>query len=373
MIGKQGKKRLANFDVLRCLAMFMIILIHFFGHGMKHASISGDFCFQLNTPVGGINYIVSQIIYVLSLTAVDLFVFITGYFSISKQQLRLGKLAKLWVEVVFYSVTISAIFYFSLHSISRTDLLKSLLPIRSSQYWFFTSYFGLMLLSPFLSKIAGQISHKSYVVGLLALSFITLDFYKFPYAHQYGNDYGTSLLFFVLLYYVGGYFRLYGNMLPTGWIHISNVNHKNALMLAIVTALVCVLGMIKGIDFTSMRAITVGFPYHSFTLLVAIAFFQFFANLHFNNNKFVKLSYRIAPYTFAVYLIHDHPLLRDFLWHHLIRLDAILNQPYYLLELIGIPTIIFITCVIIDAVREHIFKLLHFHHLFKNNKLEIDI
>lgn len=47
------KKRLANFEVLRCLSMVMIIIIHFFTHGMKGASADGAFSFDLCGNWGG--------------------------------------------------------------------------------------------------------------------------------------------------------------------------------------------------------------------------------------------------------------------------------------------------------------------------------
>lgn len=63
-----------------------------------------------------------------------------------------------------------------------------------------TVYFALVLLSPFLAKIANDLSRKSYLIGLGALSFLMLELYKFPYGYTYKNGFGTSLMFFVLLF-----------------------------------------------------------------------------------------------------------------------------------------------------------------------------
>lgn len=105
----ENKKRLVNFEILRCALMLMIVAIHFFAHGEKYASVSGDFCFKLDTLCGGVNFIVSQITDSIAVTAVNLFIFITGYFMIESHKLSLQKIVKLWMPVAFYSVTIAVV------------------------------------------------------------------------------------------------------------------------------------------------------------------------------------------------------------------------------------------------------------------------
>ena len=105
----ENKNRLVNFEVLRCALMLMIVIIHFFAHGEKYASVSSDFCFKLDTLCGGVNFIVSQITDTIAVTAVNLFIFITGFFMIESHKLSLQKIIKLWIPVVFYSVIIAAV------------------------------------------------------------------------------------------------------------------------------------------------------------------------------------------------------------------------------------------------------------------------
>lgn len=102
-------ERLLNFDVLRCFSMLMIVYIHFFTHGEKYANVEAETCFHLSDFLGLINYVVSQLLDTISTTAVNLFVFITGYFMIECHTFRIGKLIRLWMPVVFYSVVITSI------------------------------------------------------------------------------------------------------------------------------------------------------------------------------------------------------------------------------------------------------------------------
>lgn len=195
------------------------------------------------------------------MTAVSLFVFITGYFSIRNHQLRLGKLAKLWAEVCFYSVAICLAYMLRPgNQFSIRELALAVFPIHSGQYWFFTVYFGLMLLSPFLAKLSQYTTRKSYLVGLAILAFLTLEFYKFPYGYQYGNTYGTSLLFFVFLYYRGGYYSLYCSLIPTKWLNVKSGQKCNVFLVVIATVLVAALGFFRGADFHQLRAAPFLFP-----------------------------------------------------------------------------------------------------------------
>lgn len=90
---------------------------------------------------------------------------------------------------------------------------------------------------------------------------------------------------------------------------------------------------------------------------MSIALFQLFVGWHPKENGLVRMLCRISPYTFAVYLIHDNNYVRYWLWHHLIRLDGTLNQPYYLILLVLAPLSIFMVCVAVDLLRARLFEL----------------
>lgn len=137
------KERLANFDVLRCMLMLMVTLNHFITHGMKSASVNSEFCFHLNEPIGCLNYIFSQNVHNVAFVAVNCFVFISGYFTINDSTLRINKLIRLWLQVLFYSLVISVVMYLLYGDISIKDVLKSAIPIKTNMYWFMTNYFDL--------------------------------------------------------------------------------------------------------------------------------------------------------------------------------------------------------------------------------------
>lgn len=364
----KDNKRLINFEVLRCFSMLMIVYIHFFSHGEKNANVETEACFYLNNCLGLVNYTVSQVLATISMTAVNLFVFITGYFMIESHSFRISKLIKLWMPVVFYSVAITSVSFVGGH-IGIHEYLKSFLPIKSNEYWFVTVYFALVLLSPFLAKIANGLSRKSYLIGLGALSFLMLELYKFPYGYTYKNGYGTSLVFFILLFFVGGYFRKFGELFPYRKMYIKS----NKWLFVVTTILVSLVSLARNADFASLKTVVGITPNHSFTFIESVVLFQAFLSMKFSMNRFTKLCCCLSPYTFAVYLIHDNNQVRNWLWHKIFHLETMLNEPYYLLLIVIIPFLIYFICIAIDYVRKQIFDFLRVTDVLKKHDYSITI
>lgn len=233
-------------------------------------------------------------------------------------------------------------------------MLKSFLPIRAKEYWFVNNYFGIVLLAPFLAKITVGFSRRSYILLLIVLAFLTLDIYRFPYGDIYGNHYGNTLLFFVFLFYVGGFFRKYGDLFSLKYIRLNNNGH----LLAITFIVVLLYGVCKGVDWKSGKAMIEVTPYHSFSFLLSVAVFQFFLHLRIPDNSFTKLCCKIAPYTFAVYLIHENHIVKGMLWNKWIVFDSATNEPIYLLFLGVVPIAIYLVCLGIEYTRVKFFHIL---------------
>lgn len=201
------------------------------------------------------------------------------------------------------------------------------------------------------------------------MAFLMLELYKFPYGFTYKNGYGTSLLFFVLLFFTGGYYRKYGNLIPLEVLHLKN----NRNLFYAIVILVFLFGAMRGGCFGDLKAIVSTTPYHSFTFVVSVALFQYFLSIKFNETWFTKLCCFLSPYTFAVYLIHDNNYVRDWLWRDVIHLENTLNSPYYILLLVFIPLSIYISCMAIEYLRVKIFDMVGLTSFLRKLYYEIKI
>ena len=206
-----AQKRLINFDLLRVAAMFGIVVLHYFTHGLyKHFEIysGGAIWLSLSTC----NFIISEIVYEICHIAVNCYVMITGYFMITKP-FKLNRLTVLWVEVVFYTVSLYAVLCcMGLQAFQIKELINAVFPITFKEYWFMTNYMGLLIFAPVLNVFVHHVSKSKYLLTLIGLGGISLTLLvKFPLGDTFGGSY--ELLWFIFLYLVAGYVRLYAKSL----------------------------------------------------------------------------------------------------------------------------------------------------------------
>ena len=339
--GRGGVKHPRNIglDILRVLCMFMIVAFHYLFHCYSKFAerpflIEDGFDLFNFATVYGVNLILTL--------AVNCYVMITGFFLIDKPLFRVRALVKLWRQVLFYSVLLSVFSYFLL-SPSIKDIILSFFPIATKRYWFVTTYFGLMLIAPFISSMVNSLNKNRYIF-LLFVAFI-LDF-KYPYG-LYFSEY-NSLVHFVFLFLIGGFFKKFG--LPK---LISRHAGKMFLGLWIgCTFVMTIVSLYKG------QGTLQNTGYNGLLLPMSVLFFSFFLQKKWAkiSDKMQKLIQVISPLTFGVYLFHDHPLFKVFLWSHMSELGF---SGLLLLRCFMVASFVFILGLAVDYSRYKIFDFLN--------------
>jgi len=100
MNNEQAEKQNLNFgiDLLRILAMYMIVTVHFLGAaGVRN-----------NTT--GVNYAVACFFEAICYCAVDCYALTSGYVNCTKKINRIIRMMKLWMQVSYYTIGIFLIF-----------------------------------------------------------------------------------------------------------------------------------------------------------------------------------------------------------------------------------------------------------------------
>lgn len=352
MASEHNTRRSVNFDLLKVMAMFSIIVIHYYSHYVfkvhPYFAVSTDYL----TPPLVLNYIFSEIFYLFSHIAVNCYVLVTGYFMIDKS-FKLSRLSLLWIKVFFYSVAIFLIFvYFGLEKWNVGSMNKVLFPITSQMYWFITNYVALLIFAPILNAFVRQTNRNQYIYVLIGMGAISITIYKFPLGDVYGGSYG--LLWFVYLYLTAGYLKLhtrakgrYGckaiiaasitmivHGLPALWLL---VQHKNGLK-------------------------SFGFHYNGLVFFFSLYFFLWIRGINMQSNKIAKRLSQITPYTLAVYLLSDNPMVRKILWQYCRTWNDNFSQVLFLPKMLFTCMVIFLTCIMIDYLRNKAFKWLRIEH-----------
>lgn len=156
-----SKIRNSNFELLRILSMLLIIAHHFAVHGV----------FSYGTDDLSMNRFWIQLLHMGGKIGVNIFVLITGYFSVNAQKLSAKKILKFCGQLIFYSVLIYLIFaYFTDLPFSKREFLHSFFPLTYETWWFASTYFVLYLFSPYLNKLLCQLERKDYRRMLLLMA-----------------------------------------------------------------------------------------------------------------------------------------------------------------------------------------------------------
>ena len=315
--------------------MFLIVIGHSIYNGVSNAPMDTVY------SDGGGNFIIKSLL-LLSHTAVNLYVMITGYFLIEKTDFRWKGFANVWCITLFYSfLFLLAFAFFQPASLSVPIIVKSLLPVITNQYWFITTYLALLLLAPYLSKLVSVFNKQQYVT-LVVIMFVLS--FEYPFGRLFAGN-GFTLFWFVFLYLFAGYIRLYS--FPD-WI----VKYRFGLLLfffsiLLVPVLLADAGMLK------LRGLChlLDNGYNGFVSFFSFAIFICFVKADLRGRVWERIA-SVAVYTFGVYVIHENILFRPFLWDILKKVTSSIYGYLFL------ASISFVVLLLVDYFRRKLFELM---------------
>lgn len=288
-------KRNPTYELLRIIAMFMIVVNHF--AMFVHVDFSS---FPLNK-------FFSYVLQTGGKFDVNIFMLITGYFM-CKSSFRKEKLYGLLLKCVIYSIGCYSIYCLIFSKFNIKSFLTSVFPCITSEYWFITAYVGVYLISSFLNAMWETLAHEQrkslILIGTVMLSVIPTFTMKEPWT--------SSFVWLIYLYLVGAYIRT----------DIQD-NVKNSRML-LPLSIVLYLGIaLSCLIMEWLSQIFSVFQYHighfrnmtSFPLLLTlVAFFVWFGDIEFKYKKMAPTVCIMGHSAFAVCLIHENPYTKEILW-----------------------------------------------------------
>ena len=340
-------KRERQFEVMRTVAMFLIVVYHCLTHG-----VGGEYGFSPKDSASLSNILFSDFLLVFSSIAVNLYVLVSGYF-LSDLDFKMSRIIRTWVLTCFYSCAITMIMMsLGLAPFSLVTLGKSFFPLSTDAYWFVTQFIGLMILSPFLAMLVRQLSYKQYVALLIGGAFICLAIIPdFPLGKRFHVAHGNSVWSFAYLFMIAGFIRHHLRDIPKGWLLLS-------IVLVILLTLACEF-------FFGYHHGSVGlywFNYNGLPVILSVLVFVFVKQMHVSDSVFWNVLVKLAPYSFGVYLIHDQLMVRGWLWSH-IPLTSFCDQWVYPVVVLGLCILVFLSCALLDAVRKRVFEWLGINQL----------
>jgi len=186
----------SNIELLRVVLMIFIVLWHFLVHGMKLMHQEGY------DDIANIDQLPYIIVMGLICYHVNCFVFISGYYGIN---LKRDRVVSFITQIIFYCFAsyLLVVMLFPERNVSFR-LIHILFPISTDQYWFFSDYFWLILLSPLLNAGIENISKKKYILILFLLGLVEVSGIRYL-AHAGSMRFSL----FVFLYLLGRFMNRY--------------------------------------------------------------------------------------------------------------------------------------------------------------------
>lgn len=342
----EKKSRQANYEGLRILAMFMVISMHYLQKGGLLLPLSESF-----SP----SNLAAWLVEAFCIGAANVYVLIGGYF-LTEAVWSLRKLVSLIAQIWVYSVGVPLLCLgLGIGSVAEWnfyDWLRVIFPLQWEHYWFATAYVALYLFVPVLQAGIKRLTKRQFQLMLLCLLiFFSLAKSVLPVAlptDRYGYDFG----WFICLFLVAAYLRLYG--LP--WLE----GKRRPWLIYIGSG--CLIWLLSlGLTILEKK----GFPLshagdmlysynHLLVLLLSVSLFMAFSQLTLKKGRLKTWVLRLAPCSFGVYLLHENLAIR-YLWQSFTGIGKVQGSLLFLPHMLAVGCLIYAIGAGVDFLRSRVF------------------
>lgn len=289
------KKRDGGIELLRIICLLLIFWMHAAG------SYEG----------GGPSAWISIAADVAGNIGVSCFILISGYYGI---RLDVKKMIRLDLMLVFYSWSSLALSLAWGERLGGEAVISHIFPVIGKQSWFFTCYFALAFLSPFLNQIAeslGEIRMRQMLIAMLVIfSGITTVFF-----FDINGDGGKGIVHMVMVYMIGRYIALYQRD------RVCRAGHLWAALLATMAINYCLNAALYVATGTVQNRYARDNTL--FTVAEAVLAFLIFRSASFSSEAVERLA-RHVPGAFAA-----EWALRGIMTRYVFDYAAYAAEPYY--------------------------------------------
>lgn len=322
------KVRNSNLEMLRILAMYMIVFIHanmYLGH----------FC-------GGKTWILTNgIVNGICNIGVTCFILISSYFGL---RFSLKKLLKMEAMMIGFSIIETVLICVFMPAQMQgaallEQLVKTICPFITRKYWFYSCYICLFCFSGYINQFVEQLGKKAFQRLLVVLILFFSVFPTFFY-FEIIPDNGKGLIQMIMIYLIGRYIHKYG---------ITRISVGKEI------CLFTVLWAINGISHEF--PLEVGAIWHHFckdnsitNLIMAVILFSWFKEWKIQSGIINKVTKSI----FAVFALNNTlvNVVMDYIFNNE-SLSFITRA-----GVLGLAFIVFLImagCIFIGAIRELVF------------------
>lgn len=319
-VEKTGRN--SSMELFRILCLFLIFWMH--GAG----SFSGD----------GINAWLAIAADCIGNIGVSCFILISGYYGIKWDG---KKMIKLDLMLIFYCWSGLALQFVWGTAPGGEEILSYLFPVIGKRSWYFTCYFALAALSPFLNETVEKLGERRLKELLAVMLFVFSGITTFFFFDITGDG-GKGIVQMVMLYLTGRYLRIAGvagryrrGKLVAAFAALTSLNF------ALNAALYVVTGTVQNRFARDNTLFMIG---------EAVLAFLIFADMK-SENRFVN---QVAAYVPAIFIMEW--TLREGTIRCLADYQAWNESGIYHLILIGLALAMIAAGALIEALRRFLLR-----------------
>ena len=330
------KKRNINIDLIKSIAVFLVISVHFFLNTKFY-----------NMKVTEINMFIGIFFRTMFMICVPLFMITTGYLMKDKKLNKKYYIGIFRVLITYLLSSITILTYLKIYNNEPFDInyiLEKILTFRCGYSWYIEMYIGLFLLIPFINLIYNNLKSKKQK-QLLILTMLILTSFQGILNIKYIiiPDWWINL-YPLTYYFIGCYLKEYK----------ININkYVNILLFFSLTALSSYINIIfsKGDYFKNEIYNNRG---SIFNVLSAVLFFIFIINLNLNKMPKVisKIITKISNLSLGIYLLSVIP--DNLLYFHIFKDTNLYSFKGYF----TIIPLVFILSIVLSIIINVIYKLI---------------
>lgn len=298
-----NRQRESGMELLRIIAMSMILCGHFMSHGLDH-TIRGTQFYHILEP--------------FFICGVNLFFLISGWYGIRFSVKGAVKLIVLTFFFVVVNLFLCAAVGVEVTSQNIIDVF--LFPISRSSYWFMMVYFALYILAPVLNAAIRSMDRKQFLSVVIMLTIFNC--YSCSIGDNYVSQAGYTVMQAIWLYCVAACLRRYEYV-------FLRVRPSVYILIFILSTIINIFPH--------------RYEYNSPLVVVpSVAFFLAFIHLRFRNT----VVNSIASASLGAYLLQDGMFGHSFFYLQVIEKHYIhLKQTY--LHGVSIRMVLFLLVIFI--------------------------
>ena len=337
------KTRDSNMELLRVIAMLLIMVIHASNRALPMPNAEDI----VSNPSSTLLQFIAR---GFSIMGVDVFVMLSGWYGIRP---RLSRLAELLFQILFFGVVCLSAYVLVNRQLpfSLGETILTLFILDDTSYWFIKCYLGLYLFAPVLNTFVEHATKRQFALtlcGLFAFQFV----FGWVFEATAWIRAGYSLPFFMCLYLLARFMRKH---------HPKFTRLPRFVDLSVYVGMAAILSV--GVFFLR-RYLGLGgvlYFYNSpFVILAAVGLLLFFSKLSFRS----QVVNWLGVSTLSIYLTHSSNFIGEYYDECVRYWFACETRMTFLAYTLLLIVAVFFCSILLDKVR-----LLLWHAIAKHVSL----